>query len=183
MAKILSASALVFLLLAASAWPALAAWPSVADASALPTFRQLNQDERVSTLRAVLDDYGSPLADSAKDFVSYADKYQLDWKLVAAIAGVESTFGKHVPSNSFNAWGWAVFTGQQSGATFRSWERGIALVSQGIREKYLNDGLTSVEQIGRRYASSRAWPNSVRFFIAKIEGFTPTSSRTLPVEL
>lgn len=162
---------------------ALAAWPSVADASAMPTFRKLNEDERVTTLKAVLDDYGSPLANEAKNFIFYADKYDLDWKLVAAIAGVESTFGKNIPKGSFNAWGWGVFTGKQSGAFFRNWEQGIAEVSNGLRQNYLNDGLTTPEQIGRRYANSRTWPNGVRFFLTKIEEFTPTSSRTLPIEL
>ena len=31
----------------------------------------------------------------------------LDYRLVPAISGVESTFGKHIPDNSYNAYGWA----------------------------------------------------------------------------
>lgn len=170
-------------LLTALPRPISAAWPAVSGASAMPTFRELVTDERVTTLKAVLDDYGSPLAPEAKNFVFYADKYQLDWKLVPAIAGAESTFGKRIPTNSYNAWGWAVFTGKQSGVRFTSWEGGIAEVSRGLREEYLSDGLTTLEQIGRRYAASRAWPNSVRFFIQKIEGFAPASAKTLAIEL
>ena len=161
----------------------IAAWPMVADASAVPSFLKLNRDERVATLKAVLNSYKSPFSNEAKNFVFYADKYKLDWKLVAAIAGVESTFGKHIPAGSYNAWGWAVYTDKQSGASFTSWEHGIATVSEGLRKNYADDGLTSPEEIGRRYADSRAWPNSVRFFLTIIEEFTPSSSRTLPIEL
>lgn len=163
--------------------PVSAAWPATADASALPKFREITVDNRVAILEGVLTSYGSPLTVEAKNFIFYADKYQLDWKLVAAIAGVESTFGKHIPSNSYNAWGWAIYTGKQDGRHFDSWEDGIAIVSEGLRKNYIDKGATTIEQIGYSYAASRAWPNSVRFFLSKIEGFTSTSSRTLAIEL
>lgn len=171
------------LIFAGFPWPVLAAWPAVADASATPRFRQIHQDVRVETLAAVLEAYGSPLANEAKTFVFYADTYKLDWKLVAAIAGVESTFGKHIPSGSYNAWGWAVYTGTQRGVAFTNWKQGIATVSEGLRKNYLDEGAQTLEQIGGRYAASRAWAKSVRFFLTKIEEFTPTSSRTLAFKL
>src|SRR5690348_2794535 len=61
------------------------------------TGAQSNDDERVTRLQAFLQTYNSPLADDAKTFVAQADRNNLDWKLVAAIAGVESTFGKEIP--------------------------------------------------------------------------------------
>jgi hypothetical protein len=66
---------------------------------------------------------------------------------------------------------------------FKNWEEGIVGVSKGLRENYMNDGLTTPEQIGRRYAASPSWPWKVRFFLKIIEEFTPSSSATLPVEL
>ena len=183
MIKLLYAFTIAALLCTRATTPVLAAWQSVADASASPTFRQLNQDVRISILRAVLEGYKSPLAAEADSFIFYADKYQLDWRLVAAIAGVESTFGKRIPTNSYNAWGWAVYTGKQNGASFESWEKGIATVSEGLRTQYMDMEAVTIEQIGRRYAASRAWPRSVRFFLTKIEKFAPASSHALPVEL
>ncbi len=183
MAIYLITSLMVIFLFALYPSAAYAAWSSVAHSSALLTFGQFNEDNRVTRLKEALERYNSPLAKEAKNFIFYADKFQLDWKLVAAIAGAESTFGKHIPSNSFNAWGWAVYTGRQTGAVFTSWEEGIAVVSRGLREGYLNEGLTTPEQIGRRYAASHAWPKSVRFFIGKITDFSPSSTRTIPVEL
>ena len=63
-------------------------------------------DSRVKILEEFLGQYNSPLVPFATDFVEIADKYNLDWKLVIAISGVESTFGREVPYQSFNGWGW-----------------------------------------------------------------------------
>ena len=65
---------------------------------------QKETDSRTRILREFLKQYNSPLVPFAQDFVSIADKYSLDWKLVAAISGVESTFGKQIPYESYNGW-------------------------------------------------------------------------------
>ena len=88
-------------------------------------------DYRVENLRNFLEKYDSPLAPYAQDFVMYADTNGLDYRLVPAISGVESTFGKFIPVNSFNAYGWA--NGHYS---FTSWEDSIAHVSETL-EKFI----------------------------------------------
>ena len=90
-------------------------------------------DYRVVKLRAYLAKNKSPLTDYAQDFVTFADLYRLDWRLVAAISGVESTFGKRIPADSYNAYGWA--NGEYQ---FTSWENSIQIVSKTLREKYGN---------------------------------------------
>ncbi|MFZ5845692.1 MAG: hypothetical protein ACOY0S_04475 [Patescibacteria group bacterium] len=140
-------------------------------------------DKRSQQLQAFLAAHNSPLTEEANHFVSEADRLNLDWKLVAAIAGVESTFGRFIPTNSFNAWGWGVFTGLQDGVHFKDWKDGITQVSEGLRHNYLDRGATTIEQIGRIYAASPAWPWKVRYFLAKIEGFTPNRPEQLEVIL
>jgi len=71
----------------------------------LASFASILVDKRVDTLRAFLHEYNSPLENDAVSFVREADANAIDWKLVAAIAGTESTFGKHIPYGSYNAWG------------------------------------------------------------------------------
>ena len=51
------------------------------------------KDYRVNLLRAYLESYKSPLADEADTFVIEADKYNIDYRLLPAMAGVESWFG------------------------------------------------------------------------------------------
>ena len=80
---------------------------SVANGSAklLANKESSDIDYRVVSLKRFFEKYDSPLADYAEKFVKEADKYNLDWRLVPAISGVESTFGKRIPYGSFNAYG------------------------------------------------------------------------------
>jgi hypothetical protein len=153
------------------------------DTAQLSSFGSILVDNRVNTLRAFLHEYDSPLENEAVTFVREADKNSIDWKLVAAIAGTESTFGKHVPSYSFNAWGWGIPTGAQFGIGFTSWADGIATVSQGLKKNYIDKGAVSLDEIGYIYAASPMWATHVRFFIEKIEQFTPTDPTYLNVTI
>jgi len=85
--------------------------------------------------------------------------------MVAAISGVESTFGKRIPENSYNAYGWA-----NGNYYFESWEDSIAIVSKTLREKYYDRGATTLNQIARRYAPpSSSWAWKVNYFMEKID--------------
>jgi len=47
-------------------------------------------DPRILAMYQFLSDHGSPLAPYASTFIREADKYGLDWRLVASISGIES---------------------------------------------------------------------------------------------
>lgn len=127
-------------------------------------------DDRVEVLQAFMEEYNAPLAPYAKDFVFYADKYQLDWRLVASIAGLESGFGKHIPYESYNAWGWGIYG--DNVLRFESWTDGIETISKGLRENYLKDKPDSDPYfIGPTYASSPTWAVRVTFFMNKMEEY------------
>jgi hypothetical protein len=127
-----------------------------------------SNDPRTHALKMLLSEYNSPLIDSAEIFVQESDRYGIDWRLLVSIAGVESKFGQQIPKNSYNAWGWAVYTGKQSGAVFTSWEEAICLISKELRKKYYTHGAKTTEQIGKKYAADPRWAQKVNFFIAKI---------------
>lgn len=130
------------------------------------------EDTRVEKLRFYLEKHNSPLAPHAKDFVEIADKYELgeNWCLVPAIAGVESTFGKRIPKNSYNAWGWGIPTGARSGIGFDGWEDGIETVTAGLKIKYINRGADTLPEMQRIYAPpSKTWAANVQFFMDKID--------------
>lgn len=122
-------------------------------------------DYRVQNLKNYLLKHDSPLSSYAADFVAYADTNGLDYRLVPAITGVESTFGKHIPSNSYNAYGWA--NGEYS---FTSWEDSIAHVSQTLKTSYIDKGAPTISKIAKRYAPpSTTWGSKVTYFIGKID--------------
>ncbi len=127
-------------------------------------------DSRAKILKEYLGQYNSPLVPFASDFVEIADKYNLDWKLVAAISGVESTFGQQIPYESFNGWGWGIYG--DNIIRFSSWKQGIETVSQGLRANYMNKwGAGDVYEIGRLYAASPTWAQRVDYFMKKIDEF------------
>lgn len=125
-------------------------------------------DTRVEKLEAYLASHKSPLEKHAETFIKKADEYGLpDWRLVPSIAGVESTFGKHIPYASYNAWGWA------NGAfAFKDWDHAIDVVTKALKQKYVDRGLATPEQMSPVYAPpSKTWASKVRFFMGKIEEF------------
>lgn len=136
--------------------------------SAVLKSANIKADFRVVKLQAFLAQYDSPLTPYAQVFVDRADEYQIDWKLVPAITGVESTFGKQIPFNSYNAYGW-----NNGNYRFQSWEDSIKTVSQALKEKYYNRGLDTPYKIGPVYAPpSSTWAGKVSRFMNEIENFS-----------
>lgn len=126
-------------------------------------------DTRANILAHYLANFNSPLQYHAQDFIDAADTYQLDWRLLPAIAGVESTFGKQIPGG-YNGWGWGVY-GDQA-IYFNSWKDAIFTIAKGLRENYFNKGLTEPYAINRVYAASPFWGSRVTYFMQDIEQFT-----------
>jgi hypothetical protein len=125
----------------------------------------IEKDNREDILKNFLIKYNSPLVPYAKDFIKAADFYEVDWKLLPAIAGVESSFGKRIPKDSFNAYGW-----NNGKFKFSSWEDSIWYVNSQLKFNYLNRGKKSISQIAKIYAPpSNSWAGKVNFFIREIE--------------
>jgi hypothetical protein len=104
-------------------------------------------DSRFLLLTSYLRSKNSPLVDYSWEFIKAADKYQIDWRLLPGIVGLESYFGRRMVPDTYNGYGWA--GGYYS---FSSWEESIDYVSSKLRDNYYNRGLTSPELIGPVYA-------------------------------
>lgn len=134
-------------------------------------------DARVSIIADYLTSHNSPMVSAAPAFVAVADKYDLDWRLLVAIAGKESSFGKYIPPGSYNAWGWGIWTGQQSGIGFSSWEEGIEAVGYGLRTHYFNKGYDTLMKIESKYTPPSAanpehpWVRGVSQFMSELENY------------
>ncbi len=139
-------------------------------------------DYRVRALRDYLNQYDSPLAPYAQKLVGEADANGIDWKLLAAISGVESTFAQAIPNNSYNAWGWGIYGDQTK--RFGSWDEAISTISKGLKENYINKlGTDDVYSIGRIYAASPTWAQRVDRFMEKIDTFSNHPSYALSLSI
>ena len=123
-----------------------------AGASAIPNsrlagYRAEGEDWQLLKLKEFLKEHSSPLFSWSEAFIEFADDYNIDWRLLPAISGIESSFGKHLISGSFNAYGW-------DGGYYRfaDWPRSIQLMSQFLRERYYDRGLDTPRKIGSVYA-------------------------------
>lgn len=131
-------------------------------------------DPRVIALNKFLKDYHSPMANSAETFVKEADKYGLDWRLLAAISGVESAFGNITPGGTNNAWGWrGVNRNDRGWSIFPSWDAAIIHITERFALGY---GTTMTPfEIEPIYCPpcgenpEHAWANGVTRYIGQIQ--------------
>lgn len=118
-------------------------------------------DERIDRVATFFEKRGSDLSQYSSTFVEVADKNGIDYRLLPAIATIESGAGK---SNfrDFNPFGWG-------NKDFNSYEEAIEVVGRGMGHYYEN-GLDTVEEIAPIYCppNSIVWKNSVNYFISLI---------------
>ncbi len=143
---------------------------SRSSASFAALLQSQDNDSRVTTLTNYLEAHNSKLAPYASAFVNQADYYHLDWKLVVAISGVESTFGRNEPEGCNNDWGYGIYGTHM--LCFPSYYEAIRTVSKALREQYLDKwGAQDVYAIGDLYAASPTWADRVTFFMNDIDSF------------
>lgn len=119
-------------------------------------------DNRVSKVRSFLVSRNAPLAAHAEQFVISADKYGIDYRLVAAISIIESSGGSKL-FRPYNAWGWG-------SVNFSSFDEGIDTVSRGLKKGYYNRGLDTPSEIAPVYCPPNAshWASAVSEFMSQM---------------
>lgn len=126
-------------------------------------------DARVEIVRQFLANYDSPLEPYANLLVATAEKYNLDFRLLPAVAMQESTLCRFIPEDSYNCWGYGIYADKV--IRFDSYEDAIETVGQGISQDYVYDGLSTPELIMNRYtpSSNGSWANAVRQFMEDMD--------------
>jgi len=126
-------------------------------------------DARPIIIKKYLEKYQSPMFPFADLLVSVSDRYNLDWRLLVAIAQQESNLGKKIPEQSYNAWGWGIHS--EGTLKFSSWEEAIETVARGIKENYVDKGFQTPEEIMSKYTplSNGSWAFGVNQFLNELE--------------
>jgi len=105
-----------------------------------------------------LDDYmqsvvpSSPLIGYGETFATAGQSYNVNPALMVAIGQQESSLGTTgiVKSHPYNYYGLTTAAGGY--AEFSSWEEAINNQARYLREEYLDKGLTTIPEIGSKYA-------------------------------
>ena len=148
---------------------ALSSQPILPEVLGTFTISVKTQDAIPEIIRQYLEKYHSPLLPHTDFLVNTARKYNLDPRLLVAIAQQESNLCKKAPANSNNCWGWGIHS--QGTLRFDSYPQAIEAVSKGLSENYLNKGLESPEEIMGIYTplSKGSWAKGVQQFLDEME--------------
>lgn len=127
------------------------------------------QEGRIEILRQFLAKYGSPLEPHAEFIVETADKYEMDFRLLPAIAMQESNLCKKIPAGSHNCWGFGIYGGKVT--IFSDYPEAIETVTQTLATKYKGKGLITPEQIMSMYTPSNngSWARGVNHFMNQLQ--------------
>lgn len=127
------------------------------------------EDARPVIIKKYLEKYDSPLLPYADALFEASERYQVDYRLIVAIAQCESNLCKKSPPGSYNCWGF------ENGKTrFLSWEQAFNQVAKTLKERYIDQGLTTPEEIMPKYAPPSVekggpWAKCVNQFIEELE--------------
>ncbi|HEX7456727.1 MAG TPA: hypothetical protein VF303_04715 [Candidatus Nanoarchaeia archaeon] len=124
------------------------------------------KDDRSKRLAEFLSSRGSPMASEANSLVKIADKYDLDWKLLPAIAGVESIWGTCVPTGSYNPYGW-----NNGSFYFGNWTAASEYVLNQIKSRWSYMGEITPWKIGPYYAGNPNWASEVNLYMTLIDNY------------
>lgn len=126
------------------------------------------RDARVEVVKDFFDQYKSPLSPFAQNIVTAADTYNIDFRLLPAIAMQESNLCKKTPKNSNNCWGFGIYGKKIT--TFENYGQAINTVSKTLAHDYIEKGLTTAEQIMSKYtpSNSGSWAFAVNYFMGSL---------------
>jgi hypothetical protein len=119
--------------------------------------QQVEARKKRENLQTYLDNYGSPLAPYAGDFIDAGERYGVDHRVVVAIAGREQTFGVNWPGSSHNFWGYG-------GYRWPDIKTAIWEYTRHISEEYPGLAKGDIYGSASRYAASSTWASGVAEF-------------------
>ncbi len=120
---------------------------------AITTQEESIRQERAKAIDTFLEARKSPLAGYGRKFVDEAEANGIDYRLLVAISGRETTFGRNMCKNKYapnNAWGW-----HSCKSGFKSIDEGIEVISRKLggndaNLKHYKSDMTS-DQILKKY--------------------------------
>ena len=125
---------------------------------------------RVEMIRQFLAKYKSPLEPHAAFIVQAADKYNIDFRLIPAIAMQESNLCRRIPKDSHNCWGFGIYGSKIT--KFSNYPEAIEAVTKTLGTKYKEKGLNTPEEIMSRYTPSSpngSWAKGVTHFMEQLQ--------------
>lgn len=129
-------------------------------------------DARAQIVSNFLERHNSPL--QPYDYfghylVEIADKQQIDFRLLPAIAMQESNLCKRIPPGSYNCLGFGIH--ERGTLHFESYEANFERAARELKQFYIEEGRVTPELIMKKYtpSSNGSWANSVNQWMTEME--------------
>ena len=109
---------------------------------------------------------GTNLSSLRDVFINAEETYQINALILIGIIGQESCYGsskRAIQTN--NLWGCNVIEYSDEGKCFNSYEDSILSLAWTLRNEYANQGLSSLGQIGEKYAADENWSRRVNLCV------------------
>lgn len=128
-----------------------------------------SEDSKTEIVRQFLARYNSPLEPYAPDIVAAANRYDMDWRLLPAIAMQESTLCKKIIADSHNCWGWGIYGKKVT--KFSNYPEAIETITKTLSTKYRDKGLITAFEIAKLYNPSNTnnWAENVTFVMNQLK--------------
>ena len=125
------------------------------------------KDARVAQVASFLSEYNSPLTPYASYIVETADKYNINYKLIPAIAMQESIACKKEIPGTHNCWGYGIYGKKVT--SFPSYEDAIDTITRYFANKK-NNGIVTLDEIGHIYnpSNDNDWVGKVNLFMTEL---------------
>lgn len=131
-------------------------------------------DSRPLLLKKYIERYNKKLLEINPDFhydlVTIADRHQIDFRLLPAIAMKESGMCRAIPDGSFNCLGLGVHS--KGTWKFESYEANFDKAAEILKKNYIDRGLVTPEQIMTKYtphSPNGEWARGVNQFMSEIQ--------------
>lgn len=141
------------------------------------------EDARTEIVTRFLDRYHSPMTPHSyygRFFVELADKYQIDFRLLPAIAMQESQLCKNTHSQAPNN---CLGFGIHSGGTldFDSYEDGFERAAQELKAYYIDEGRILISELAQKYNGGdyESWAAAVNQFMTEMRYNDPELGREI----
>ncbi len=125
----------------------------------------VQEDSKVEIVRQFLAKYDSPLAEYAPDIIAASNRYDIDYRLLPAIAMQESIGCKRIIKDSNNCWGWGIYGGKVT--KFNNFPEAIETITKTLSTKYRDHGLVTPFEIAKLYnpRNTNNWAENVSHFM------------------
>ncbi len=132
----------------------------------------LHQDARYDKLKTFFQSFGCPAPYYVKEYVTAADTYSIDYRLLPAISVVESTCGLYQRQN--NRWGWD--SGRRA---FGSVAEGLRYIASQLALGHFYRSKTLEEKV-HTYNPDPRYARKVKMLMRKIEDREDSLAQNAP---